>query len=111
MHDGMRVFFFPEKFDHALRRDSNRFSHDKAKFDCDRAQRIDWIESQLKDASLPSFRRDEDGKLRRIILDEENKYVVVVQVDRKDKTKAKFITAYVIDSGTALAKMKSNSRW
>ena len=110
-HDGIRVFFFPERFEHAFRRDSGPTAWDKANFDWDRAKRIDWIECQIQDSSLPNFRRTVNGKLRRIILDEMENYAVVIQINKKDPTKAKFITAFIVDSKPALAKMKSNPRW
>lgn len=110
--DGINVRFFPETFDHAFFRDSDRWTKDKAVFDRRRAERMDWIRALLLDPSAELYRRVmHDGKLRRIALDPPTRYAVIIQMNPKCQSEARFITAYVVDSCSALQKMRSNPRW
>lgn len=110
--DGIRVQFFPEDFDHAFWRDSNRQVKDKAVFDWERAKRMDWIRAVLASPSGELYRRTmPDGKVRRIALVPGERYAVIIQMHHRRPREARFITAYVVDSDSALQKMRSNPRW
>ena len=39
------------------------------------------------------------------------RYAVIIQIDSRNAHRARFITAYVVDSPSALTKMRSNPRW
>lgn len=110
--DGITVQFFPAMFDHAFYRDSSPTAHDKAIFDLQRAQRIDWIGAVLADPGVELYRRVmANSKVRRIALEPTTPYVVIIQMDSKSPLRARFITAYIVDSADALANMRSNPRW
>jgi hypothetical protein len=42
---------------------------------------------------------------------DESRYAVIVQLDPRRPSQARFITAYVVDSPSALAKMRANPPW
>ena len=110
--DGITVQFFPETFNHAFYRDSSRTAKDKARFDLKRAQRMAWIRAVLEDSSLELYRRVmSNSKVRRIALELSTPYAVIIQIDSRNVHRARFITAYVVDSPSALMKIRSNPRW
>lgn len=110
--DGVTVRFFPEMFDHAFYRDSSPTAKDKANFDLNRAQRMDWIKAVLEDSRLELYQRGmPNSKVRRIALEPSTPYAVIIQIDSRNAHRARFITAYVVDSPSALTKMRSNPRW
>lgn len=111
-YDGIQVRFFNEGFDHAFYRDSSRTANDKAVFDFDRAERMPWISAVLKDVNAEVYRRVmRRGQIRRIALMPSDRYVVIIQLKIKNQVVARFITAYVVDSSSALLKMRSNPKW
>jgi hypothetical protein len=110
--DGMEVSFFPEQFAHSFYRDSTPTAKDKAHFDRERAERMDWIGAVLRDSAAEVYRREMDNSRRhRIALWLHERYAVIVQIRRNRPNSARFITAYVVDSNRALAKMRGNPRW
>jgi len=110
--DGITVQFFPEIFNEAFYRDSSRAAKDKANFDLKRAQSMDWIRAVLEDSSLEVYRRVmPSSKVRRITLEPTTPYAVIIQIDSRNARRARFITAYIVDSASALTKMRSNPRW
>jgi hypothetical protein len=110
--DGITVQFFTEIFNEAFYRDSSRTARDKANFDLKRAQRMDWIRAVLEDSSLEVYRRAmPSSKIRRIALEPTTPYAVIIQIDSRNARRARFITAYIVDSPSALTKMRSNPRW
>lgn len=111
MFDGILVDFYPEAFEHAFYRDTTRTSHDKGRFDRKRAERMDWIRSALLDEMAEVYRRDMGNKIRRITLLAEPRYAVITQLNPKDTSRSRFITAYLVDSDLALSKMRSNPKW
>ena len=109
--DGVHVRFFPRNFHHAFYCKSKRDSDSKDMFSRQRAERMDWIADVLQDNSAELYRRVMDrGTVRRIALRSAERYVVIVQVEKNEK-RANFVTAYVVESGEALRKMRSNPRW
>jgi len=109
--DGIRVRFFQDNFAHAFYRDSNRWTKDKAIFDRARAERMDWIGAVLRDPTVELYRRVIGNKVRRIALDATENYVVIIQLSNSNATQARFITAYIVDSNSALRRMRSNPIW
>jgi hypothetical protein len=110
--DGITVRFFPDMFDHAFYRDSSRTAKDKANFDLRRAERMDWIRAVLEDSNLELYRRVmPNSKVRRIALEPTTPYAVIIQIDSHDASRARFITAFVVDSSSALNKMRANPKW
>lgn len=110
--DSIAVKFFPRVFNHAFYRDSSPTAHDKADFDHDRAQRMDWIKAVLTDATVELYRRVmPSSKVRRIALEPTVRYAVIIQLDNRNPLRAHFTTAYIVDSSSALTKMRSNPRW
>jgi len=109
--DGIRVQFFDHNFTHAFFTESKRGSGIKDRFDRNRAERMDWIAYVLQDATAELYERImPNRKRRRIALMPAERYAVIIQVER-DPTRANFITAYVVNSDSALRKMRSNPRW
>ena len=110
--DGIAVHFYPERFDHAFFRDCSPTSGDKASFDLQRAERIRWIRHVLQGPFVELFRRVmPNSKIMRIALEPTTPYVVVIQMNTRDPMRARFVTAYIVDSGSALSKMRSNPKW
>jgi len=110
--DGITVRFFQENFNHAFFTSSSRKTPKKDRFDRSRAQRIDWIKYVLEDPTMEVYRRVmPNGKVRRITLEPTTPYAVIIQINPKDPTQARFITAYVVNSQSALRKMRSNPKW
>jgi hypothetical protein len=71
-----------------------------------------WIKAVLGDPVLELYRRVMPGsKVRRIALEPATRYAVVIQMDPGNPLRARFITAYVVDSASALSKMRSNQKW
>lgn len=109
--DGIRVAFYPENFRHAFFRDSTPTSRDKAHFDVFRAQRMNWIPAILGDPAMEIRRDMRKPKVRRKALEPSTPYVVIIQPDRRNPTRARFITAFRVDSVSALSKIRSNPPW
>jgi hypothetical protein len=73
---------------------------------------MDWIKAVLEDPALEVYRRVmPDSKVRRIALEPATRYAVIIQVDPSNPLRARSITAYVVDSASALSKMRSNQKW
>ena len=110
--DDITVRFFPGMFGHAFYRDSGPSVKDKANFDLQRAQRMDWIRAVLTDPSVELYRRVmPNSKIRRIALEPTVRYAVIIQIDNRNPSRARFTTAYVVDSNRVLTNMRSNPRW
>ncbi len=109
--DGILVRFFDRSFDHAFFTESVRGSAVKDRFDLSRAERMDWIASVLRDRTAELYRRVmPNGKVRRVALMPAERYAVIIAMERNLK-RATFVTAYVVNSDSAMNKMRSNPRW
>ena len=109
--DGIRVRFFARNFDHAFYYESVRGSGKKDKLSGQRAQRMGWIATVLRDRSAKLYRRIMPNRtVRRIALIPSERYAVIIQVDKGGK-RANFVTAYVVGSDAALSKMRGNPAW
>ncbi len=110
-HQDIQVNFYPDTFEHAFYKSRNRKRADKSIFDHERARRIGWIKDVLIDATIPIYvgwdskrkRYDSSNKVSLITTDG---YVVVIRLI--NDTRAKFVTAYLIDNGDVLDKICSS---
>lgn len=110
-HLGILVRFYPDVFDHAFFRSSNRFCKDKAIFCMERAKRMKWIKQALNDDTLYIYEGWDSKKKRydntnKVTLVTPDGYVVVLRMVREKQ--AKFITAYIIDDDDVEDKIKKS---
>lgn len=110
--DGYEVSFFQHNFNHSFFIESVRGSHVKDTFSNSRAERMDWIKAVLDNDSVELYRRvmEDSGKIRRIALVGDERYAVIIQIGSRPN-QARFITAYVVNSDSALSNMRSNPGW
>jgi hypothetical protein len=112
--DGIRVFFPRSAFQHAFFHSKRgRVAVKTSVFARERAKRMDWIAAALQDPSSDRFVGwDSKTKAydfsRRVTL-VQGDYVVVIAITGPGK--ASFITAFVADSATTLAAIRSSPRW
>ncbi len=110
-YDGIRIRFYANQFDHAFYVSSTPQSG-KDKFSLERARRMNWIRAVATDPRMEVYRRVmTGGRVRRIMLEPNEPYVVICEILSSDPSQAVFITAYPVKSKSALAKMRSNPRW
>ena len=75
-------------------------------------QMVPWIRNVLEDPALEVYRRVmPNSQIRRIALESTAHYAVIIQIDSSSPLQARFITAYVVDSASALASMRTNPKW
>lgn len=111
--DGFRVFFSKQQFNDAFFESANRRARDKSIFSRQRAERIDWIGTALREATSELYagwdrNKKQINKARRVCL-VYGDYVVVLQVNRAKQT-ANFITVYIADQHM-IASIRQNPRW
>lgn len=111
--DGIAVRFKKSDFNHCCF-ESNRRTRQKEYFSLIRAERLDWIKAALEDPGADlrvgydnSRKRYDHGRRVAII---SGNYVVIIAL-QPCRTKARFITAYVADSGRTLQRIKTSPRW
>jgi hypothetical protein len=110
--DGITVRFQKRDFDHCFFESSQR-NRIKDSFSQLRAERLEWIAVALQDAAADRFQGwDRDtktyDKTRRVTL-VCGDYVVVIGLTGAKS--ARFITAYVADTPSSLAKLKTSPKW
>jgi len=111
--DGIQVYFYSDMFEHAFFESSDRRGS-KDVFSTKRAERIDWIKSVLQDASAELYvgydnkTKNYDNSRRVAIITEDN-YVVIIRFTKG--IKAKFVTAYVADSGRTAREIRTSPKW
>jgi hypothetical protein len=79
-----------------------------------RAERIDWIKAALEDPDAELYvgwdskkkQHNQNSRVALVVGD----YVVVIRLGAGSMT-AQFVTAYVADSTSTLAKIKGSPRW
>lgn len=113
-HDGIRVHFSKDDFDHAFFESSGRRG-EKDVFSVVRAQRMNWIAAALADPSAPRFqgwnsrtkRYDPTRRVTVVMMD----FVVVIALRRAQagKLKASFVTCYQADN--SIAKIRTSPPW
>lgn len=111
--DAISVRFIKTDFDHAFYESSGIRGQKKDTFSFTRAERVDWIEKALLDASAELYQGwDKNRKVidptRRVAVVDGN-YVVIIQIFKNGR--ARFITAYVADSYPTILKIKSSPKW
>lgn len=113
-HDGIRVFFGKETFDHAFFESSMRRG-EKDVFSTVRAERMEWVAAALADPSAARFqgwnsRTKQHDPTRRVTVIMGDFVVVIALSSRRDGTlKATFMTCYRADN--SIAKIRSSPPW
>ena len=110
--DGIAVRFRKNRFDHCFYESSQR-NQAKDTFSTPRAEHIDWIKAALEDPNAELHvgwdgkkkRYDSSHRVALVVGD----YVVVIRLSGNQK--AQFVTAYVADSPSTLAKIKGSPKW
>ncbi len=110
--DGIAVRFRKHRFDHCFY-ESTRRNQVKDAFSNQRAERIDWIKTALQDSNAKLHvgwdgkkkRYDRSHRVALVVGD----YVVVIRLSGNQT--AQFVTAYVADSPSTLAKIKGSPKW
>ena len=110
--DAVAVRFRKGDFDHCCF-ESDRVTQQKAYFSSQRAQRLDWIKASLQDANAELFvgwdkRANAYDHDRRVCVVSGN-YVVVIAIT--GPTTARFITAYLADSGRTMMLIRRSPQW
>ena len=117
--DNIEVFFSERDFEHAFYESKNRRRKDKSKFSYKRAKRVYWIKWVLENQNAelykgynPKTKTYEDNRRLALCVDD---YVVVIEF-RRNRRKAKFITAYVADGVNghgqkAIDLIKGGEKW
>jgi len=109
---GIAVRFRKSRFPHCFY-ESTRRNQIKDAFSVQRAERIDWIKATLQNPNADLY-VGWDGKKKRydpshrVALVVGN-YIVVIRMSGKQS--AQFVTAYVADSPSTLAKIKGSPKW
>ncbi len=111
--DGITVRFKKTDFDHCCF-ESNRRTRQKQYFSLKRAERLDWIQATLKDPGADlrvgwDNTRGRYDRDRRVAVVSGN-YIVIIAL-QDCRSKARFITAYVADTGRTLQLIKTSPRW
>lgn len=110
--DGIAVRFRKSRFDHCFY-ESTRRNQVKDSFSTQRAERIDWIKAGLQDPNA-ELHVGWDGKKKRYDRSRRvalvaGDYVVAIRLSGSQT--AQFVTAYVADSPSTLAKIKGSPKW
>lgn len=110
--DGIAVRFQKNDFDHCCF-ESDRRTRVKAYFSLPRAERLDWISATLSDPKADLFVGWDSKKHaydhgRRVCVVSGN-YVVVIRLTEPNK--ARFVTAFVADTGRSIVQIRTSPRW
>lgn len=113
-HDGIRVFFKRDEFDHAFFESSDRRGANDV-FSLERAMRMDWIPVALADPKVPCFqgwdrkkRRHDSTRRVAVVIDD---FVIVIGIwrTRGGVMKANFITCYRAEN--SIGKIRQSPGW
>ena len=114
-NDGIRVYFKPQKFDHAFYENSRGRSGAKDAFSPERAQRMDWIKATLEHPEAELFVGwNKDKKChddtRRVSVVYQN-FVVIIELslNKQGVLKGNFVTCYVADN--SMTKIRKAPAW
>lgn len=118
--DGINIKFYVDTFEHAFYESTNRKEKDKSKFSYKRANRIYWIKWVLENPRAELYigynlRIKSYDSSRRVAVCVDN-YVVIIQMDRRNNQRAKFVTAYLADGingkgQKAIDLIRSGKKW
>lgn len=111
--DGYMVSFKRERFEHAFYKSSKR-NDEKDYFSFERAERIDWIETTLKDPDSilrvgydnKKKRNDHDYRVAIVM----GNYVVIIRFTNLADKQAQFVTAFIAEE-IPLQKILGNPEW
>ena len=112
--DGIRVYFDPNKFEHAFYESTARDGC-KDVFSVVRAQRIDWIKNTLEHPHADLFdgwskSLKKHGSTRRVaVVHEEFVVIIAISLKANFSLKAKFLTCYQADN--SINKIRSSPTW
>lgn len=111
--DNIKVHFYSNMFDHCFFESDNRRKGDKSILSYNRLEKIYWIKDALEDpTSILKQGWDSNTKSyddsRRVTLVKGN-YIVVILLYNKDK--ARFVTAYEVNSDENLGEIKNSPDW
>lgn len=113
--DGIRIYFQPQRFNHAFYENSNKQKGAKDRFSFERAERIDWIKETLNNPSAKLFqgwnqynKTYEPARRVSVVYDD---FVVIVEfrLNLQSQLKGEFVTCYVADK--SIDKIKSSPLW
>jgi hypothetical protein len=113
-HDGIRVYFRRQDFDHAFFESSGRRGENDV-FSLVRAQRMDWIVAALADPAAACFqgwdRKNKRYDARRRVAVVMQDFVVVISLSmrRDGSLKANFVTCYRAEN--SIVKIRQSPRW
>jgi hypothetical protein len=113
-HDGIRVFFRKEDFEHAFFESSGRRG-EKDVFSITRAERMDWIAEALSDPAAICYqgwnkqRRCYDPTRRVTVVFNDFVIVIALRLKRDGAIKASFVTCYQADN--SIAKIQRSPQW
>lgn len=110
--DGIEVRFRKDRFEHCFFESTKR-NQVKDQFSTLRAERIDWIKTALQDKNSELYvgwdrKRKKHDKNHRVTVVLGN-YVVIIRLTGKGKTY--FVTAYVADSESTIARIRKSPKW
>ncbi|MGE0180762.1 MAG: hypothetical protein AB7F91_00750 [Parvularculaceae bacterium] len=113
-HDGIRVFFKPDTFDHAFFESSDRRGADDV-FSLARAERMDWIATALADPNALCV-QGWDKRLqcytprRRVtVIVQDFVIVLALSANRNGTLKANFVTCFKAENSAV--KIRQAPRW
>lgn len=110
--DQIEVRFQRSDFDHCCF-ESNRRTRIKERFSTVRAERLDWIKAALQDPGADlrvgwdNQRKCHDTDRRVAIIS--GNYVVIIRFTKPGR--ARFVTAYLADSGNTIQLIKKSPKW
>ena len=113
--DGIPVMFYPETFEHAFYKRTNKsWKAKKDSFSKDRGERLDWIKIVLQDDSIiPKKGYDKAtgsyDNTRRVTFMNSDNYLVVIYIN--DQNIGKFVSAYIVDNERAASLIRNSPNW
>ena len=111
--DDIEVKFFSSMFNHCFYESDNRREKDKSILSLNRLEKIYWIKETLQDPD--SIRKQGWDRNKKTYTDSsrvnlvKGNYIVVIKIFSKNK--ARFITAYEVNSDENLEKIKNSPDW
>ena len=114
-HDGIRVYFDQDRFNHAFFKPRHGWTGRKELFDPSRAERIDWIKATLESPYGTIYQgwnkatKAYEPWGRVAVVFEAFVVVIRLQLQHDGNLKGKFVTCYVADA--SISKIKKSPIW
>lgn len=111
--DSLRVSFYPEMFDHAFFESEDRQAKDKSILSLNRCEKMLWIKDVLQDPDAilkqgwDNTTKSHDPDRRVAVV--KGNYIVIIKIYSSGK--ARFISAFQLDSDDALERLLSGPDW